>query len=321
MQLVPPIHAALWQPFQSRRWQNPHNLRVAIRLQRLLHERCLTLLVMPLHPRIIRIALAAAVMCACVKKTAPVTPQEAARGRILVQSLTDEKARDTAYCELLRLRLYHRPRDAYQDTCGPVSEVVNAPQQAGSPLYIVFTKPEYAIEREPIRRGPAGPFSIFDSNGYIVPVFSSANVVNYESESFTYSPAGEVAVGNVFGVTHGSAFDAGHWSVQTLNIIPTTDRSRRSASCLVRRLSASMTNARETSGLGATPMPMRMDGQRFRSDREQTLKEPSRRRRRSGGRASIKGTSVQAEVSRSSSSNFSPAIAWPSTPTPKRGGA
>ena len=33
------------------------------------------------------------------------------------------------------------------------------------PLYIVFTKPEYEIEREPIRRGPDGRFTIFDSNG------------------------------------------------------------------------------------------------------------------------------------------------------------
>ena len=45
---------------------------------------------------------------------------------------------------------------------------------------------------------------VFDSNGYVVPVFSSANVVNYESELFAYSPAGEVAIGNVFGVTHGA---------------------------------------------------------------------------------------------------------------------
>jgi hypothetical protein len=176
---------------------------------------------MRLDPTILGIALAAGVLPACVK-TPAITPERAARGRILVQSLGDAKARDAAYCELLSLRLYHRPKDAYPDTCAPVSEVVPAPQPAGSPLYIVFTKPEYEIEREPIRRGPAGPFTIFDSNGYIVPVFSSANVVNYEGELFAYSPAGEVAIGNVFGVSHGSAFDAGHWSVQTLNIIPTT---------------------------------------------------------------------------------------------------
>jgi hypothetical protein len=177
--------------------------------------------VMRLHPTMLGLALAAAAVSACAKP-ATVTGARSGQGQALVRSLADAKARDAAYCKLLSLRLYHRPKDAYQDTCGPVSEVVTAPQTAGSPLYIVFTKPEYEIEREPIRRGPAGPFTIFDSNGYVVPVFSSANVVNYESELFTYSPAGEVAIGNVFGVTHGSAFDAGHWSVQTLNIIPTT---------------------------------------------------------------------------------------------------
>jgi hypothetical protein len=177
--------------------------------------------VVRLHPAMLGLALAAAAVSACAKP-ATVTGARSGLGQALVRSLADPKARDTAYCELLSLRLYHRPKDAHQDTCRPVSEVVTAPQPAGSPLYIVFTKPEFEIARERIRRGPAGPFTIFDSNGYIVPVFSSANVVNYESELFAYSPAGEVAIGNVFGVSRGSAFDAGHWSVQTLNIIPTT---------------------------------------------------------------------------------------------------
>lgn len=176
---------------------------------------------MRLHPAMLGLALAAGAVSACAKP-ATVTGSRLGRSEALVRSLADSKARDTAYCQLLSLRLYHRPKDAYPDTCGPVSEVVTAPQPAGTPLYIVFSKPEYEIEREPIRRGPAGPFSIFDSSGYIVPVFSSANVVNYESELFRYSPAGEIAIGNVFGVSHGSGFDPGHWSVQTLNIIPTT---------------------------------------------------------------------------------------------------
>jgi hypothetical protein len=187
---------------------------------------------MQLAVRFIAVSLTAAVMWACAKP-AVVTPSTSGHGQALVRSLADPKARDTAYCELLSLRLYHRPKDAYEDTCRPVSDVVPAPQPTGSPLYIVFTKPEFQIERESIRRGPAGPFTIFDSNGYIVPVFSSANVVNYESELFAYSPAGEVAIGNVFGVSHGSAFDAGHWSVQTLNIIPTTATQKSALSVVL----------------------------------------------------------------------------------------
>jgi hypothetical protein len=176
--------------------------------------------VMRLHPTILGLALAATAISACAKP-ATVTASRSVRGQALVRSLADPKARDTAYCDLLGLRLYHRPSDAYQDTCGPVTEVINAPQPEGSPLHIVFSKPEYEIEREPIRRGPAGPFTIFDSNGHIVPVFSSANLVNYESELFAYSPTGQIAIGHVFGVSHGSSFDAGHWSVQTLHMVPT----------------------------------------------------------------------------------------------------
>jgi hypothetical protein len=94
---------------------------------------------------------------------------------------------------------------------------------------------------------------VFDSNGYVVPVFSSANVVNYESELFAYSPAGEVAIGNVFGVTHGSAFDAGHWSVQTLNIIPTTVAQKSALSVVLGPPTSDLTtSARETFGLGAS---------------------------------------------------------------------
>ena len=177
--------------------------------------------VMRLHPMMLGLALAAAAVAACAKP-ATVAGLRSSPGEALVRSLADPKARDTAYCELLGLRLYHRPKDAYQDTCGRVSEVVTAPQPAGSPLYIVFTNPGYEIGREPVRRGPAGPFTIFDSNGYIVPVFWSANMVIYESEVFEFSRDGQIAIAHVTGVDHGDAFEAGnHWSVQTLQIVPT----------------------------------------------------------------------------------------------------
>lgn len=164
------------------------------------------------------------------------------------------------------MRLFHRSKEAYKDTCGPVSEVVTARQPAGSPLYIVFTKPEYEIEREPILRGPSGPFTFFDSNGYIVPVFSSANVVNYEGEVFTYSPAGEVAIGNVFGVTPEARSTRGTGPSRRSTSFPRpSHRSRCSASCSGRRLSNLPTSAREISGLGATAMLMQMAALRFRS--------------------------------------------------------
>jgi hypothetical protein len=98
------------------------------------------------------IALAAAALSACAKPVT-LTPGDSARGRALVQSLGDSKTRDAAYCDLLALRQYHRPADAYPDTCSPVTEIVPAPQPPGPPLYMVFTNPGYEMERERIRRG------------------------------------------------------------------------------------------------------------------------------------------------------------------------
>jgi hypothetical protein len=151
----------------------------------------------------------------------------------LVQSLTDPRTRDAAYCQLLGFRRYHRPAEAYPETCGPVTEIVKAPQAAGPPLYIVFTNPGYKMEREPVRRRPVGPFTIVDGNGYIVPVFSNANMVIYESEVFASSPRGEIAVGHVIGTTRGSAFDTGHWSVQTLHIVPTAISQKPALSVVI----------------------------------------------------------------------------------------
>jgi hypothetical protein len=178
------------------------------------------------------VSLTAAAMCTCAKPS--MLPLGTADGRqALVQSLTDLGTRDTSYCQLLGLRLYHRPAQAYQDVCLPVSEIVEAPQPAGPRLYIVFTNPGYEIEREPIRRGPFGPFTIIDSNGYIVPVFSGANMVIYASEVFAYSPRKELAVGHVIGTSHGSAFDADHWSIQTLHVVPTTISQKPALSVVI----------------------------------------------------------------------------------------
>ncbi len=198
----------------------PVDQQVAVRATAIAARRCLMLQVMRLHPTVLVFALAAPALSACAKP-ATVAPSRSGRSRALVQSLLDPKTRDAAYCDLLGLRLAHRLADAYTDTCSPVTEVLTAPQAAGPPLYIVLTNPGYEIEREPLRRGPAGPFTIFDRNGYMVPVFWSANSVDNESEVFAYSPGGQIAIGNVIGVSHGSSFDVGHWSVQTLHIVPT----------------------------------------------------------------------------------------------------
>src|SRR5262245_16437219 len=164
---------------------------------------------------------------------ATLAPGESARGKALVQSMADPTTRDSAYCALLSLRLYHRPAEAYSEKCSPVTDIITAPQATGPPLYIVLKNPGYEIQRESIRRGPAGPFTILDSNGYIVPVFWSANMVIYQGEVFAYSPHGQIAIGQVIGVDNGSAFDAGHWSVQTLHVVPTTVSQKSALSVLI----------------------------------------------------------------------------------------
>lgn len=175
---------------------------------------------------------AATALFGCAK-TAGVTPSKDSRGQVLVRSLADPAIRDVAYCDLLSLGLYHRPADAYPETCKPVTEVVTAPQRLGPPLLVVFWDPDFEIEREPVRRGPAGPFTIFDSNGYIVPVYFAANMVLYETELFSYSPRGEIAIGHVFASSSGSSFDPGHWSVQTLHVVTTTVSQKPSLSVAI----------------------------------------------------------------------------------------
>jgi hypothetical protein len=107
---------------------------------------------MRLKVTLLGIPLTAAAMCACAKPPT-LTPATASGRQVLVQSLTDVRTRDTAYCQLLGLRLYHRSAEAYPETCSSVIEIVEAPQPAGPPLYIVFTNPGYEMEREPVRRG------------------------------------------------------------------------------------------------------------------------------------------------------------------------
>lgn len=148
-------------------------------------------------------------------------PSTAPRGRQLVEALSRPAERDAAYCELLRLRLHRRGVKLYAETCAPVTAVVAAPQPAGPSMTMVFTDPGYEIERGPTRRGPAGPFTIFEADGAIVPVFAAANMVIHESELFIYSPQGSSAVGHAMGYSNGDAFGPNHFSVEVLNIVPT----------------------------------------------------------------------------------------------------
>jgi hypothetical protein len=144
-----------------------------------------------------------------------------ARGLELVRALSSPVERDAAYCELLRLRLHRPGVKVLADACAPVTDVVDAPQAAGPPMRMVLTDPGYPIDRGPTRRGPAGPFTLFEADGSIVPIFSNANMVIHDSEVFVYSPRGENAVGHAFGYSDGDAFGPNHFSVHALHVVPT----------------------------------------------------------------------------------------------------
>jgi len=170
---------------------------------------------------------------ACGAAAAPqMQSSSAERGRTLVHLLLDSDKRDEAYCALLRLGLSHRRLPA-RDECLPVTEVVAAPQTDGSSLYLVFGKPGYEVERTPNRRNSAGPFSLFDSDGFVIPVFQGANLVNGDSELFRDSPQGGIAIGHAFGESHGDSFKPGHWSTQVLHVVPTTPEQKPALSVVL----------------------------------------------------------------------------------------
>ncbi len=146
------------------------------------------------------------------------TRAESETGKKLVRQLTNPKKRNRAYCELLDLGLHHGPLP-YRDECRPVTQVVTAPQEKGPPLHLVFCDGGFPITRGPQRRNAAGPFSIFDDHGFIVPVFQNANLIDEDSELFTFSPDGRTAVGHVFSSQANETTDS---VLQLLHIIPTT---------------------------------------------------------------------------------------------------
>jgi hypothetical protein len=167
----------------------------------------------------------------CVRPASVVST--AARGPQLVAALSRPAERDAAYCELLRLRLHRRGVKLYPETCAPVTAIVHAPQPSGPPITMVFTDPGYALERGPTRRGPVGPYSLFEADGTIVPVFAAANMVMDDSELFDYAPHGVNAVGHAFGYSAGDAFGPDGFSVEVLNIVPTTPRQRPALSVIM----------------------------------------------------------------------------------------
>jgi hypothetical protein len=166
------------------------------------------------------LAVAAGVTACASPWTPPdLSPAQRANAAADAQALTDPARRQDALCRLLRLALY-RQRPPYPEMpCGPVNEVIVAPQLDGQPLYMVFHGE--AWPDEDIGPGRAhGGFTIFDHGGYIVPVPGGANYLHAGDVVRAPVGNGPLAMFQVYGHASGSAFEPDSWSVEVLHVVP-----------------------------------------------------------------------------------------------------
>jgi len=62
---------------------------------------------------------------------------------------------------------------------------------------------------------PKGPFTLFDNDGYIIPVFSAANLLGEDDDIFAYAGDSRLAIAHV--ILHGAKRDAPiDWTTQVL---------------------------------------------------------------------------------------------------------
>jgi hypothetical protein len=115
-----------------------------------------------------------------------------------VEGLLDPKRRDATFCELARQKLL-RP-GAHATHCSddherPIGDVVLAPQPDGPPLVVVFRPIAAGVAMRP--GFPRGGFTVFDHDGYQLPIFEGADLV--DGKDAVFNPAGgRVAVATMF---------------------------------------------------------------------------------------------------------------------------
>jgi hypothetical protein len=153
----------------------------------------------------------------------------------LVALLQDRTERDSAACQLLELGLY-RSTPRYTDKpceriSGAVNHVVVAHQEPDPPVYVVFRRPSY--DADGVGPGlPKGPFTLFDSEGYIIPVFSAANLLGEDDDLFAYAGNSRLAIAHL--ILHGASRDAPiEWTTQVLHIVPITPLQQSVLSVIV----------------------------------------------------------------------------------------
>lgn len=144
--------------------------------------------------------------------------ESAAYAQRLVEDLIANRSRSTAICQLIGLRRYRATPRYEPEPC--VSRKVR--HFIGSPSSRVFGVTLEAEWMDNVRNSPiAGELILFDREGFLVPVFHGANVIDVFSGVFQYRGDDEWAVGLVY-----AASVDDNTSTQILNIVPVADPQR-----------------------------------------------------------------------------------------------
>ena len=176
--------------------------------------------------RVIHFGLATLVACGCVllhggDAHAAVAPamRQAGHGREDAEALLDPERRQAALCRLLEARRYHSKPPYDEMPCAPVNDVVVLPQPNGGRRFMVF-------RNEPVPDEGIGPgrtrggFTIFDAQGFIIPVEGGANHFGAGDRVFAPSGTGPMVMVQVYGHGGGDAFGPDGWTVQVLHVTP-----------------------------------------------------------------------------------------------------
>lgn len=154
--------------------------------------------------------------------------------KAVVERLDNKADRDAAACRILDLQRYRGTPSYRDEPCtsvrGAVNHVVVAPQTSGLPMRIVFRR--WDFDDKDIGPGRSrGPFSLIDGEGYLVPAFSGANMLDADSAIFPYAGDARLAIGQI--IPHGGGEGERSWTTQVLHIVPVVSPQQAVLSVIV----------------------------------------------------------------------------------------
>lgn len=136
----------------------------------------------------------------------------------LVDDLIANRSRSTAICRLIGLRRYHATPRYEPEPC--VARTVR--HFIGSPSSRVFGVTLEADFIDKVLQSPiAGELILFDREGFLIPVYHGANLIDTFSGVFRYRGDNEWAIGHVISTKVDE-----HTSTQILSIVPVADPQR-----------------------------------------------------------------------------------------------